>query len=83
MRDYWLQYVRPDYTQESSKGIDAGTNSLFKTCIGIDTDSWTDTAKERMILPIKNKGYGAREAVDHRGTWSVCRSCTTEHDATG
>ena len=66
MGDYWLRHVRSDYTQEFSEGIDAGVNSLFKTCAGIDTDSWTGNEKDRMRLPITNKGCGLREAVDRR-----------------
>ena len=66
MGDYWLRHVRPDYTWECVEGIDAGVNSLLKTCTRIYIDSWTVIAKEKMRLPIKNKGCGLREVVDRR-----------------
>jgi len=66
MGDYWLRHVRPIYTQKFVEGIDTGVNSLFKTYVGIDTDSWTDFLKEIMRLPIISKGCGLKEAVDHR-----------------
>ena len=58
--------MRPDHTQEFDKGIDAGFKSLFKTCTGIDINSWTVIAKERLRLPLKNKGCGLQEEVDRR-----------------
>ena len=64
MGDYWLGHVRPDFTEEFASEIDKGVMSLFETCIGSKTESWTAFARERMHLPIQNKGCGLREAVD-------------------
>ena len=66
MGDYWLRHVRPDYTREFAKAIDAGIKSLFQTCVGVNISSWSAIAMERMRLPINLKGCGLRESVDRR-----------------
>ena len=66
MGDYWLRHVRPDFTEDSASEMNKGVMSLFETCIGSKTESWTAFARERMRLPIQNKGCGLREAVDRR-----------------
>ena len=50
MGDYWLRHIRPDYTKQFAKGIDAGVRSLFQTCVGCDITRWSDFAKELIIL---------------------------------
>ena len=52
--------------QEFAEGVDEGAKSLFQICIGIDTDSWTPIARERLRLPLKNKGRGLQDAVNGR-----------------
>ena len=64
--DYWLRHLRPDYTEEFATEIDAGIRKLLQACIGVNIDSWSDIAKERMRLPIRYKGLGLRESVDRR-----------------
>ena len=64
MGDYWLWHARPDYTQEFAEGIDEGVKSLFQIFTGRNTDSWTPIARERLRLPMENKGCGMQEAVD-------------------
>jgi hypothetical protein len=49
---YWLRHLRPDYTEEFANAIDADIRKLLQACIGMNIDSWSDVAKERMRLPI-------------------------------
>ena len=66
MGDYWMRHVRPDLTEKFARGIDEGINAIFRRCIGVNTESWSDIAKERLRLPIRLKGCGLREAEDRR-----------------
>jgi len=66
MGDYWIRHVRPDLTKEFAEGVDEGLSELLRHCVGINTDLWSDTAKERMRLPIRHKGCGLRQAADRR-----------------
>ena len=66
MGDYWLRHVRPDYTADFAHGIDQGVLSLVQTCVGVNIDTWSDFARERMRLPMRLKGCGLREAADRR-----------------
>ena len=56
MGDYWLRHITPDLTLEFAKFVDKGVINLFQRCLGINIDSWSDFAKERMRLPIKITG---------------------------
>ena len=58
----------PDRTipKKIARSIDGGVSSLFQTCVGVNTDSWTNYAKERLHLPIHFKGWGLREDADRR-----------------
>ena len=66
MGDYWLRHIRPDYTEQFANELDEGIKKIFQSCVGINTDTWTDIAKEQMRLPIRCKGLGLRQAVDRR-----------------
>ena len=60
--DYWLRHIRPDLTEEFSKGIDKGILKLFETTtIRINTVDWSDHVTERMKLPLRMKGCGFRD----------------------
>ena len=39
---------------------------MLKTCIGVNTDSWSHFAKQRMRLLMNLKGCGLRQVVDRR-----------------
>ena len=66
MGDYWIRHVRPDLTEKFAQGIDKGISAIFQRCIGVNTECWSDIAKERLRLPIRLKGCGLREAEDRR-----------------
>ena len=66
MGDYWIRHVRPDLTETFAEGVDAGVQKLFKHCVGVNTETWSEVARERMRLPIRHKGCGLREARDRR-----------------
>ena len=66
MGDYWLRHIRPDFTEEFAASVDEGVNALFKMCAGINTDDWSNFARERMRLPIKMKGCELRDSRDRR-----------------
>ena len=66
MGDYWLRHIRPDQTEEFAREIDEGLNTLFQMNVGIDTETWSEFARERTHLPIKLKGCDLREAEDRR-----------------
>ena len=64
--DYWIRHVRPDLTKDFAEGVDEGVSKLLEHCVGVDTETWSDTARERVRLPIRHKGCGLRQAVDRR-----------------
>ena len=64
MGDYWLRHIRPDFTEDFTKGIGKGILDLFKTTIGINTANWSTHATERVRLPLRMKGCRLREAED-------------------
>ena len=68
MGDCWLRHIRPDYTGKFARELDEWIKSLFEMCarINMDMDAWSNFAEEGACLPIKLKGYGLREAKDHR-----------------
>ena len=66
MGDYWLRHCNPSLTSEFAQEIDAGVDDLFELCSGMDTSTWTATAKERFRLPIRFKGCGLRQSDDRR-----------------
>ena len=66
MGDYWIRHVRPDLTKSFAEGIDAGVRKIFTHCVGVNTENWSDAAKERVRLPIRHKGCGLRDAEDKR-----------------
>ena len=39
---------------------------IFTHCVGVNTENWSDTAKERVRLPIRHKGCGLREVEERR-----------------
>ena len=47
MGDYWIRHVRPDLTKSFAEGIDAGVRKIFTHCVGVNTENWSDAAKER------------------------------------
>ena len=62
MGGYWLRHIRPDFTEDFSKGIDKGIiEELFETTIGINAADWSDHARGRMKLPIRMNGCGCWE----------------------
>ena len=62
--DYWLRHIDPRLTDLFAKGIDEGIYQLVEKAIGIRIASFSDIARERMRLPLRNKGCGLREAAD-------------------
>ena len=66
MGDYWLRHVRPDHTGTFAEGIDLVIAELFRVTVGMDVDEWSPAARERLRLPLRERGCGLREAVDRR-----------------
>ena len=64
--DYWLRHIDPSLTKEFALGIDYGIYLLVEKAFGIRIASFSDIARERMRLPLRNKGCGLREAEDRR-----------------
>ncbi len=64
MGNYWLRHVCPDYTADFAQGLDKSIHTIFQMCIGIDINSWTDFAKERMQLLIRFKGLGLQASFN-------------------
>ena len=46
--------------------INMKTDDLLRTCIGMDTSTWSPIAQQRLRLPIRMKGCGLRDATDCR-----------------
>ena len=66
MGDYWIRHVRLNLTEKFARGIDKGVSAIFQQCVGVNTECWSDIAKERLRLPIRLKAYGLRETEDRR-----------------
>ena len=64
--DYWLRHIDPRLTEEFSASIDEDIYGVVEKAFGIRINSFSDIARERMRLPIRNKGCGLREAVGRR-----------------
>ena len=55
--DYWLRHIRPDWTTDFASGVDESIHELVQMCMGINTNtSWSDIAKERARLPVRERG---------------------------
>ena len=66
MGDYWIRHVRPDLTERFSQGIDEGIETILQQCVGMNTATWSDIAKDKFRLPVCLKGCGLRNAEDRQ-----------------
>ena len=66
MGDYWLRHIHLDLTYLFALALDNGVNTLVESTIGISLGNRTPFAKERMRLPVRQKGMGLRQAADRK-----------------
>ena len=60
MGNYWMRHVQPDLTADFAAGIDGSVAELLKTTLGMDVSAWAPTARQRLRLPIRDRGCGLR-----------------------